>query len=75
MKYFKCRARYGNGEEIIIFIKSAHDYLEGEEDDFVFYYGLSKIDILKMMKHGGLLDGEYTVLEIISESKILEEAI
>lgn len=73
MKFFKCLVRDSGDEEFSIIIQSTEECTDYDEE--VFFYGLSKIEILRMIKRKELLDGEYLILEILRTERYIEDLL
>jgi len=69
--YTKCLIQWQDDlseEEVII--KSNHEVLNREDDD-IFFYGLSPLELTLARENGALIKGEWKVLEILGVSPTL----
>lgn len=69
--YTKCLIQWQDDlseEEVII--KSNYEVLSREDDD-IFFYGLSPLELTRACENGSLIEGEWKVLEILGTSPTL----
>lgn len=64
--YYRCKIRF-TGEDRVddVVIKRLDDF--DEQDDKVFFYGLSREKIEDAVKNETLIEGEWQILELIEE--------
>lgn len=61
--YTYCTVRFvDDGSELDVIIKS-YDSVDDNDDD-IFYYGLSRLDLLDAYERGEAIEGEWEVISI-----------
>lgn len=55
--------QWRDGDIDAVNISSSHDM--DENDDSIFFYGLSKEELIECVENGWELEGEWTVIEVI----------
>lgn len=61
--YTECRIQFiDDGSELDVLIKANEEI--GSDDEDIFFYGLSKREIVAMCENGAILEGEWKIIEV-----------
>lgn len=61
--YTNCMIRFVDGVTTDVIIKATHDFVESEDVE-IFYYGLSREDLVEACTNGWMYDNEWEVVEV-----------